>query len=57
MRPLIPPDRLVVSESGIKGREDIQKMKQWGVSAVLVGEALVSAPDIGVKMKELLGKG
>ncbi|RJO61889.1 MAG: indole-3-glycerol phosphate synthase TrpC [Dehalococcoidia bacterium] len=55
LRPLIPPDRLVVSESGIRGRDDMQKMKQWGVSAVLVGEALVSAPDIGEKMKELLG--
>jgi len=55
LRPLIPPDRLVVSESGIRNRDDIQKMKRWGVSAVLVGEALVAAPDIGAKMKELLG--
>ena len=55
LRPLIPPDRLVVSESGIRGRDDMQKMKQWGVNAVLIGEALVSAPDIGAKMKELLG--
>ena len=55
LRPLVPPDRLVVSESGIRGPDDMQKMKEWGVSAVLIGEALVAAPDIGAKMRELLG--
>jgi indole-3-glycerol phosphate synthase len=55
LRPLIPPDRLVVSESGIRGRDDMQKMKEWDVNAVLIGEALVSAPDIGARMRELLG--
>lgn len=55
LRPLIPPERLVVSESGIHNRADMQKIKRWGVSAVLIGEALVSAPDIGVKMREFLG--
>jgi len=54
LRPLIPPDRIVVSESGIKEHSDIEKMKKWGVDAVLVGEALMSAPDIATKMKELL---
>jgi len=55
LRPLIPPDGLVVSESGIRGRADMEKMKEWGVHAVLIGEALVSAPNIGAKMRELLG--
>ena len=55
LRPLIPPDRLVVSESGIRGHDDMQKMKHWDVNAVLVGEALMSTPDIGLKMRELLG--
>lgn len=54
LRPLIPSDRLVVSESGIKGREDLQKLKEWGVNAVLVGEALVTANDVAAKLKELL---
>jgi indole-3-glycerol phosphate synthase len=54
LRPLIPPDRLVVSESGIKSRNDIAKLEQWGVNAALIGEALMSAPDIAEKMKELL---
>ena len=54
LRPLIPKDRIVVSESGIKNRDDIEKLRQWGVDAVLIGESLISAPDIAAKMKELL---
>lgn len=54
LRPLIPPECLVVSESGIKGREDIEKLKAWGVDAVLIGEALVTAKDIPARLKELL---
>ncbi|MFC1929630.1 indole-3-glycerol phosphate synthase TrpC [Chloroflexota bacterium] len=54
LRPLIPPDRIVVSESGIKDRNDMEKLRQWGIDAVLIGEALMSAPDIAAKMKELL---
>jgi indole-3-glycerol phosphate synthase len=55
LRPLVPPDRLVVSESGIRRRADVEKMKEWGVHAVLIGEALVSAPEIGARMRELFG--
>ena len=54
LRPLIPPDRIVVSESGIKNRTDMERLRQWGVNAVLIGESLMSATDIGAKMKELL---
>ena len=54
LRPLIPKDRIVVSESGINDRSDLEKMKKWSVDAVLIGEALMSAPDIAAKMKELL---
>ena len=43
LRPLIPEGRIVVSESGINNRDDIKRMKGWGVNAVLVGEALVTA--------------
>jgi len=53
LRPLIPADRIVVSESGISSRDDIQKLKGWQVDAALIGEALMSAPDIALKMKEL----
>jgi len=54
LRPLIPADRIVVSESGIKNRAVMARLGQWGVDAVLIGEALVSAPDIAARMKELL---
>jgi indole-3-glycerol phosphate synthase len=54
LRPLIPKEKIVVSESGIKGRSDMEKLRRWRVNAVLVGEALVTAPDVPAKMKELL---
>ncbi len=54
LRPLIPEGRIVVSESGIQNRDDINKLKDWGVNAVLVGEALVTTGDILLKMEELL---
>ena len=51
--PLIPPDRIVVSESGIKELDNIQKLREWGINAVLIGEALVTADDINTRIKEL----
>jgi indole-3-glycerol phosphate synthase len=54
LRPLIPQERIVVSESGIKSERDIEKLRKWGVDAVLVGEALVTADDVLAKMQELL---
>jgi indole-3-glycerol phosphate synthase len=54
LRAYIPPDRIVVSESGIKDHEDVATLRHLRVDAILVGEALMSAPDIPAKMKELL---
>lgn len=54
LRPLVPTGITIVSESGIKNRKDIEKLKRWGVDAVLVGETLVTATDIPAKIKELL---
>jgi indole-3-glycerol phosphate synthase len=54
LRPLIPPGRIVVSESGIKGQDEVQKLKEWGVNAMLVGEVLVTATNVVAKIKELL---
>jgi len=54
LRPPIPRGRIVVSESGIKGRDEVQKLKEWKVNAILVGEALVTADDVAAKIKELL---
>lgn len=54
LRSRIPSDRVVVSESGIRGREDMERLRDWGVDAVLIGEALVTAPSPQAKLQELL---
>jgi len=54
LRPLIPKEKMVVSESGITSRKDMEKLREWGVDAVLVGEALITDNDVRAKMKELL---
>ncbi|MBI2979550.1 MAG: indole-3-glycerol phosphate synthase TrpC [Chloroflexi bacterium] len=56
LRPLVPRDRIVVSESGIKDHGDIEKLTQWGVDAVLIGESLLTASNIAVRMKELFDR-
>ncbi len=55
LRGLIPADRTVVSESGIQSRQDMDALAKLGVQAVLVGEALLKAPDLEAKVRELLG--
>jgi indole-3-glycerol phosphate synthase len=54
LRSLVPEERVLVSESGIKSRKDVERLRRWRVDAVLVGEALVTASDIRAKMRELL---
>jgi len=54
LRMLIPQEYIVVSESGIRGKEDMKKMRECRVNAVLVGEALVTADDIPAKIRELM---
>jgi indole-3-glycerol phosphate synthase len=51
----LPSDVCLVSESGIRGRADIERLEAGGVRAVLVGETLMRAPDIGAKLRELRG--
>lgn len=57
MMPRIPPDRIVVSESGINHRVDVLRLAEAGVHAILVGESLMRERDIAAKMHELLGSG
>jgi indole-3-glycerol phosphate synthase len=54
LRPLIPEGKIVVSESGINNRDDVQKLREWGVNAMLIGEALITARDIPARIKELM---
>lgn len=53
LRPLIPSERIVVSESGISTRADIEELRDVGVNAVLIGEALLRARDLDAKVREL----
>jgi len=55
LRDRIPPEVIVVSESGIRTRRDVERLEAAGVSAILVGESLMRAPDIGVAVDQLLG--
>lgn len=54
LRVLMPRQQIVVSESGIRSRQDVKKLKEWEINAVLIGEALVTADDVPAKMKELI---
>jgi len=45
--PRVPVDRLLVTESGILGPDDVRRMREAGVGAFLVGEAFMRAPDPG----------
>lgn len=53
--PLIPKDKTVVVESGIKSYQDVLFLKILGVSAVLIGTAFMEAPDIKKKVEEVMG--
>jgi indole-3-glycerol phosphate synthase len=51
----VPADRLLVTESGILGRADVQRMRDAQVHAFLVGEAFMRADDPGVALGQLFG--
>ena len=55
LRPLVPKGSVLVSESGIHSRGDVARLEALGTDAILVGEALVRAPDAGDKIRELIG--
>ncbi len=53
--PLIPDNVLVVTESGIHTRDDVERMNQHGVYSFLVGESLMRVPEPADKFRELFG--
>lgn len=55
LRPMIPPGITVVAESGIFTSAHVEQLARAKVDAVLVGEALITAPDIALKVRELSG--
>ena len=52
--PLIPSGVVKVSESGFFKREELDRMRGWGVDAFLIGESLMRAPDPGAALEELI---
>ena len=55
LRDRIPPEVLLVSESGIHNRADVERLEAAGISAILVGESLMRSPDTGLAVERLLG--
>lgn len=56
MRRRVPDECVLVSESGIKTHDDVQRLEAAGVDAILVGESLMREPDIGAAVDRLLGR-
>jgi indole-3-glycerol phosphate synthase len=56
LRPLIPADRVLVAESGIRTPDGVKRMQAAGINAILVGEGLMAGPDPGLALRELLGR-
>ena len=56
LREMVPSDVLFVSESGVRTPEDVAKLREIGVDAVLIGETLMRAEDKKAKLAELRGK-
>lgn len=52
----IPIDKIVVSESGIKTREDVKRLEDARIDAMLIGTSFMETEDIGKKINELMGK-
>ncbi|MFN8470618.1 MAG: indole-3-glycerol phosphate synthase TrpC [Anaerolineae bacterium] len=57
LRPLVPTGTILVAESGIHTANDVAMLERGGVDAILVGEALMTAPDMAAKVRELSGVG
>ena len=51
----IPPEKMVITESGILATDDVKKMRDANVHAFLVGEAFMRAPDPGMELARLFG--
>lgn len=51
---LMPPERMLVAESGINNRDDINRLGAAGAHAYLIGESMMREADIGLKLRELL---
>ena len=56
LAPHVPKDRIIISESGITARADIERLTSAGIRTFLIGGALMTAEDMGKKLRELSGE-
>ena len=52
--PRVPAGKIVVAESGIRDRKDVEYLRKHGVHAFLIGEAFMRAPDAGAAVNDFL---
>ena len=57
LAPLVPPDRFLISESGIRNTADLRRLAAVGPNCYLVGESLMRQADVTAAVKALLGEG
>jgi indole-3-glycerol phosphate synthase len=57
LAPLVPPDRFLIAESGIRNNADLQRLAAAGSFCFLVGESLMRQPDVAEAVRQLLGDG
>jgi len=57
LAPLVPPDRFLIAESGIRNTADLQRLAAVGPNCYLVGESLMRQDDVEAAVRELLGDG
>ncbi len=55
LAPKIPQEKIIVSESGISEYDDVKRVTERGIKAVLIGEAFMMADDIAIEMKRIMG--
>jgi indole-3-glycerol phosphate synthase len=57
LAPLVPPDRFLIAESGIRNTGDLRRLAAVGPNCYLVGESLMRRDDVTAAVRELLGDG
>jgi indole-3-glycerol phosphate synthase len=55
LAPLVPPDRFLIAESGIRNTEDLRRLSAVGPNCYLVGESLMRQDDVTAAVRDLLG--
>jgi indole-3-glycerol phosphate synthase len=55
LAPMVPPDRFLICESGLRTNADLRLMAEHGVHCFLVGESLMRQPDVAAATRALLG--